>query len=65
MEHDLCYGQNCSIFDVARSPECDRCDDRAVQCWLRAVAADPARYGTSDNIRYLGSIFENVERFLK
>ena len=49
----LCYGQNnCSIFDVACSPECDRCDDRAVQCWLRAVAADPARYGTPDNIRY-------------
>jgi len=41
-EHDLCYGQNnCSIFDVACSPECNRCDDRAVQCWLRAVAADP------------------------
>ena len=51
-EHDECYGRNCSIFDVACSPECDRCDDRAVQCWLRAVAADPARYGTPDTIRY-------------
>jgi hypothetical protein len=52
-EHDECYGRNnCSIFDVACWPQCNRCDDSAVQCWLRAVAADPARYGTLDNIRY-------------
>lgn len=52
-EHDLCYGgSQCSIFDDVCRPECDRCDDQAVQCWLRAIAADGARYGTLDNIRY-------------
>ncbi|MGH3774494.1 MAG: phospholipase A2 family protein [Pseudonocardiaceae bacterium] len=51
-EHDECYGEDCDITDLSCREKCDVCDKKAVTCWLRAVAGDPARYGTRDNIRY-------------
>jgi hypothetical protein len=52
-EHDECYGAaGCSIFDAACGEKCDACDDKAVACWLAAVARDPQRYGAPGSIRY-------------